>query len=120
MITPVHTAHVSPLGLSLDDFASDTPLPDRAALHQTGPIDGVTLTPLAVNSDDRGALSELLTTRHGPIESVVHIYQVTALPGSIRAWIYHEHQTDRLAVCNGHFEIALYDIRRGSPTINQL
>jgi dTDP-4-dehydrorhamnose 3,5-epimerase len=122
MITPVHTAHVSPSGLSLDDFASDTPLPDvgRAASRQTASIEGVTLTPLLVNSDDRGALSELLTTRHGAIEPIVHVYQVTARAGSIRAWVYHKQQTDRLAFWNGEFEIALCDIRPGSPTINQL
>jgi dTDP-4-dehydrorhamnose 3,5-epimerase len=122
MITPIHTAHVASSGLSLEDFISDKPSTraDQGGSRQTGPIEGVSVTPLSVNSDDRGALSELLTTRDGPIEPIVHIYQVTALAGSVRAWVYHQHQADRLAFCNGHFEIALYDIRPGSPTINQL
>ena len=122
MITPIHTAHVASSGLSLEDFISDKPSTraDQGGSRQTGPIEGVSVTPLSVNSDDRGALSELLTTRDGPIEPIVHIYQVTALAGSIRAWVYHEHQADRLAFCNGQFEIALYDVRPGSPTINQL
>src|SRR5947209_7660898 len=122
MIMPVHTANAAPSRLRLEDFARDKPLSrvDQSALPQATPIEGVSVTPLSVNSDDRGALSELLTTRDGPIEPIVHIYQVTALAGSIRAWVYHEHQADRLAFCNGHFEIALYDVRPGSPTINQL
>jgi dTDP-4-dehydrorhamnose 3,5-epimerase len=122
MITPVHTAHVASSGLKLEEFVSDTPWSeaDHVDLHQASAIDGVSITPLPVNSDGRGALSELLTTRRGPIEPIVHIYQVTALAGSIRAWVYHEHQSDRLAFCNGQFEIALYDIRPASPTINQL
>jgi hypothetical protein len=117
MITPVHTAHVASSGLKLEEFVSDTPWSeaDHVDLHQASAIDGVSITPLPVNSDGRGALSELLTTRRGPIEPIVHIYQVTALAGSIRAWVYHEHQSDRLAFCNGQFEIALYDIRPASP-----
>jgi hypothetical protein len=45
----------------------------------------VLLTPLTLNSDDRGGLCELLTVRDGPIELIVHVYQVLAAPGSIRA-----------------------------------
>lgn len=83
-------------------------------------IDGVTATELIANADPRGSLCELLTTRDGLIEPILHVYQVTAAPGSIRAWVYHRHQYDRLAFTNGHFEIVLYDIRPGSPTINVL
>ena len=122
MIPPVHSAQVASSGLSPDDFVADKPLPriGQGGSVQASPIDGVSITPLQVNSDGRGALSELLTVRDGPIEPIVHIYQVTALAGSIRAWVYHTHQTDRLAFGNGQFEIALYDIRPGSPSINRL
>ena len=75
---------------------------------------------LAVHADSRGSLSELLTTRDGPIEPIVHVYQVTAEAGSIRAWVYHRWQYDRLAFTNGRFRIALYDIRPDSPTVNML
>jgi dTDP-4-dehydrorhamnose 3,5-epimerase len=83
-------------------------------------IDGVVATPLTVNNDPRGWLIELLTTRDGLPEPIVHVYQVTALPGSCRAWVYHRRQSDRLAIVNGRFEIVLYDIRPGSPTKNWL
>ena len=122
MIRPIHTAQLTPSGLSLDDFVGDRPWSEAVQVGppRASPIEGVSVTPLPVHSDDRGALSELLTTRDGPIEPIVHIYQVTALAGSIRAWVYHEHQADRLAFCNGEFEIAICDIRPGSPTIGQL
>jgi dTDP-4-dehydrorhamnose 3,5-epimerase len=61
-----------------------------------------------------------LTTRDGPIVPIVHVYQVTALAGSIRAWVYHRLQFDRLAFANGRFQIVLYDIRPESPTMNRL
>lgn len=62
----------------------------------------------------------MLTTRDGPIEPIVHVYQVTAEAGSIRAWVYHRGQHDRLAFINGRFKIALYGIRPDSPTLNML
>jgi dTDP-4-dehydrorhamnose 3,5-epimerase len=80
----------------------------------------VTATALVCNADDRGSLVELLTTRDGQIEPIVHVYQVMAKPGSIRAWVYHRQQYDRLAFTLGQFEIALYDARPGSRTFNCL
>jgi dTDP-4-dehydrorhamnose 3,5-epimerase len=79
-------------------------------------IDGVVLERLAPNADDRGALVELLTTRDEPIEPIVHVYQVIAAPGSLRGWVYHKFQSDRLHFTLGDFEIQLFDIRPGSPT----
>jgi len=80
----------------------------------------VTVSSLIPHSDARGSLCELLTTRDGRIEPIVHIYQVTALSGSIRAWVYHRWQHDRLAFPNGQFRLVLYDIRSSSPTFNLL
>ncbi len=111
-------------GLDLDDFETDLPtspvgaVADGAATPDL--IDGVAATPLISNADARGSLIELLTTRDGPIEPIVHVYQVFAAPGSIRAWVYHRHQYDRLAFTMGRFKIALYDARRGSRTANRL
>ncbi len=79
-------------------------------------IDGVRIDPLLVRSDPRGELVELLTTRDNPIDPIVHVYKVTAEAGSVRAWVYHDRQTDRLTYTEGDFRIVLYDIRDGSPT----
>jgi len=115
---------VTPVSLALEDFVADQPkiraVPPRCAETVPDLIEGVALEPLTLNSDDRGGLSELLTTRDGPIEAIVHVYQVLAAPESIRAWVYHRHQYDRLAYTTGDFEVVLYDIRPESPTLGTL
>lgn len=125
MIAPVKTRLFDHASVRLDDFADDLPkaaiaTQAKATQDADGIIEGVTVTPLVGNADDRGSLFELLTTRDGPIEPLVHIYQVLAAPGSIRAWVFHRHQFDRLAFTMGQFEIALYDVRPGSGTTNRL
>jgi len=112
-------------GLDLDAFASDRPTQRHGCgvvsdAAQSSLIDGVRLTGLIRNEDARGSLHELLTTRDGPVEPIVHVYQVSAAPGSIRAWVYHRHQYDRLAYTNGDLEVVLYDLRPGSRTLHHL
>jgi dTDP-4-dehydrorhamnose 3,5-epimerase len=126
MIIPTKTQMCASTGIRLDDFADDRPRAPVAAAASAGQdpalgiIDGVTVRPLVGNTDDRGSLFELLTTRDGPTDPIVHVYQVAAAPGSIRAWVYHRRQFDRLAFTMGQFEIALYDARPGSRTENRL
>jgi len=124
MISPIKSAFVASPGVTLADFEPDAPrllAPVRAAPAPSSDlIDGVTVLALTAHSDPRGSLCELLTTREGSIEPIVHVYQVTALPGSIRAWVCHRRQYDRLAFVSGQFRIALYDIRPGSPTRTML
>lgn len=124
MIAPVITQILASAGPRLEDFALDLPKPPdavaRAGTVAADIIEGVTAMPLIGNADERGALFELLTTRDGPIEPIVHVYQVMAAPGSIRAWVYHRRQYDRLAFTMGRFEVALYDVRPGSPTASRL
>ncbi len=76
--------------LRLEDFTQDASLPDAKSaspeIHTTDMIDGVSVTPLAFNSDSRGSLCELLTTRDGAIEPIVHVYQVRFVHGFITAF----------------------------------
>ncbi len=124
MIRPTRTHIAAGSVLGLADFAADVPNPPPRPAAKPPPaadvIDGVSATALTPHADERGFLTELLTTRDGPIEPIVHVYQVGALPGSIRAWVYHRFQFDRLGFANGRFEVVLYDIRPGSPTANML
>jgi dTDP-4-dehydrorhamnose 3,5-epimerase len=109
--------------LTTDDFTPDTPFEPRPVATPVQGLDlieGVTVTPLTPNADERGSLVELLTTRDGPIEPIVHVYQVTSLAGSCRAWVYHRLQYDRLAFAQGRFLVVLYDIREESPTRHKL
>jgi dTDP-4-dehydrorhamnose 3,5-epimerase len=124
VINPVETRIVEAGGLGLDDFDHDRPwrLDPQSIEPQRRQdlIDGVTATALTPHSDPRGSLCELLTTREGPIDPIVHVYMVSAAPGSVRAWVYHRFQRDRLAFANGDFEVVLYDLRPGSRTRNHL
>ena len=90
IVNPTITRDIAGSGLALDDFATDKAYPQIAAAAanraaQPGLIDGVTANALEMNSDERGVLYELLTTRGGLAEPIVHVYQVVAEPGSIRA-----------------------------------
>jgi dTDP-4-dehydrorhamnose 3,5-epimerase len=110
-------------GELLSQFVPDTPKP--AARHLTqdrlaGRIAGCSAMELAPASDQRGDLFELLTLRDEGTEPIVHIYQVRCAPGSIRAWIYHSKQSDRLCYTEGSFRIVLYDLRVDSPTAGTL
>ena len=124
MIRPIHTTRVAPseleLGAILPGCAAVNARAAKRARLRPDRSTVLPITPLVANSDPRGSLSELLTTRDAAIEPIVHVYQVTAAAGSVRAWVYHRLQFDRLAFANGRFEIALFDIRPGSPTLNQL
>ncbi|CEG08974.1 dTDP-4-dehydrorhamnose 3,5-epimerase [Afipia felis] len=108
--------------LKPDDFKDDAPLQLTPAHSEIADdlIEGVTITPLARRTDNRGSLIELLTTRDNIIEPIVHVYLVEAKAGSVRAWVYHRRQHDRLAYTQGCFQVALYDIREKSPTFKKL
>jgi dTDP-4-dehydrorhamnose 3,5-epimerase len=106
---------------TIDKFIQDAPRrigrPERISDGVT--IDGVVLDRLSPNTDDRGALIELLTTRGGQIEPIVHVYQVIAGPRSVRGWVYHKWQDDRLTFTLGDFEVSLFDVRPDSKTFGE-
>ena len=110
--------------LTLDDFVPDAPtthlITPARLLEVPDAIDGVSVTLLSRGAHARGAVNELLTTRDGTVEPIVHVYEVHAAPGSVRAWVYHRHQTDRLAFTQGQFRVALFDLRPDSPTFQRL
>lgn len=116
-------AKVAAPGVGPDDFVKDRPFTPRTADADGGPmptIDGVTLEPLCFNGDSRGLLVELLTQRDREHAPIVHVYQVHCEPGSIRGWVYHDRQSDRLCFTAGTLRIALYDLREDSPTAGAL
>jgi dTDP-4-dehydrorhamnose 3,5-epimerase len=114
------------MAISLEDFIPDQPTVGlieparRAAVPDPHLIDGVVLVSLSSGADGRGALNELLTLRDELQEPIVHVYQVQCAPKSVRAWVYHRHQTDRLAFTSGEFRVVLYDLRPASPTFEKL
>jgi len=82
-------------------------------------VEHVRLGPAQV--DHRGSLLEVIDTRvpfwHEPI---VYAYRFTILPGRIKGWGVHEHQTDRYLVVAGRIRVVLYDGREASGTFGQI
>ena len=112
------------LTITLQDFIQDKPttssILNAKAVPERGNIEGVLVRPLSAGDDNRGSLNELLTLRNGEGEPIVHVYQVQAAAGSVRAWVYHKHQEDRLAFTTGDFRLVLYDIRPDSSSFGTL
>lgn len=108
----------------LDDFRADTPWqeaePTLSEVRIADQIDGVVMRRLTTHADGRGDLTVLLSAHYVPETSTPHVYLVTAAPGSIRAWVYHERQADRLAFTNGDIRVVLFDLRPDSPTHGRL
>jgi dTDP-4-dehydrorhamnose 3,5-epimerase len=92
--------------------------PDSAKL-----IAGVRVQPLALHPDDRGYFMEVQRIGYGlaaafpPETSQVS----TALnyPETVKAFHYHLHQTDCWTPAMGMFQVALADLREGSPTYGE-
>lgn len=107
--------------ISIEDFVADPPtvatISPGAPIDEPRLIEGVVLTSLTSGADHRGSLSELLTTRDGLDDPIVHVYQVFANPGSVRAWVFHRLQDDRLAFTNGRLRVVLYDLRPDRPCL---
>jgi dTDP-4-dehydrorhamnose 3,5-epimerase len=92
--------------------------PDAADL-----IPGVRIEPLAVYPDDRGYFLE--AGRMGqallaglPLESI-QISCALSYPGAIKAFHFHREQTDVWTVALGMLQVALVDLREGSPAFGR-
>jgi dTDP-4-dehydrorhamnose 3,5-epimerase len=83
-------------------------------------IDGVTVTPFPLWPDDRGYFLEVARLKQGAVAPFpADSTQVSAAfnyPGSIKAFHFHLHQTDFWVPAQGMLQVALVDLRKGSPT----
>lgn len=83
-------------------------------------IDGIRIQPLALYPDDRGYFLELARfgqalTAAFPAAST-QVSAALTVPGAIKAFHFHRHQTDLWAVPTGMLQVALVDLRPESPT----
>jgi dTDP-4-dehydrorhamnose 3,5-epimerase len=83
-------------------------------------IDGVKLEAHPLWPDDRGYFLEVLRMGQGiasrfPAETT-QISAALSYPGTIKAFHFHQHQTDFWVPVMGMFQIALVDLRTESPT----
>ena len=83
-------------------------------------IAGVKVAPLTLWPDDRGYFLEVqrigLGLAAGFPPATSQISAALTYPGSIKAFHYHLHQTDCWTPSLGLLQVALVDLRAGSPT----
>lgn len=79
-------------------------------------IDGVMLKELSLIPDERGFLMEILRSDDDFYQRFGQCYVTAAYPGVVKAWHYHQKQTDYFCVLNGMAKVVLYDGREDSPT----
>lgn len=81
-------------------------------------IAGVKVEAVSLYPDDRGHFLEVMRLGRG-LAAEIAPAQVSAAqgyPGTIKAFHYHLHQSDFWTPAAGMFQVALVDLRRGSPT----
>ncbi len=79
-------------------------------------IQGVRTKALKVVADERGRLMEMLRADDELFLKFGQVYLTAAYPGVVKAWHYHERQTDHFVCVRGMMKVVLYDDRDGSPT----
>jgi dTDP-4-dehydrorhamnose 3,5-epimerase len=83
-------------------------------------IDGVQVRTGALWPDDRGYFLEVLRMGQGPAAAFppasTQVSAAMSYPGTIKAFHYHLRQHDYWTVASGLLQVALADLRRGSPT----
>ena len=79
-------------------------------------IQGVRTKALTVVPDERGRLMEMLRADDELFLKFGQVYLTAAYPGAVKAWHYHERQTDHFVCVRGMMKVVLYDDREGSPT----
>jgi dTDP-4-dehydrorhamnose 3,5-epimerase len=82
-------------------------------------IAGVRVLPLSLHPDDRGHFLEVMRAGQGLVVGFATAQVSSALgyPGAIKAFHYHLDQSDCWTPVSGMMQVALVDLRRGSPTL---
>jgi len=86
-------------------------------------INGVGARRARVLPDQRGRLGEIMRADDKWFKKFGQIYFTTTYPGVVKAWHYHQKQTDHFYVVKGMVKVALYDQREDSDTkgiVNEL
>ena len=80
-------------------------------------ITGAVLVPLTVHEDGRGQFAEMFRRSWLPgMREVVQANLSLSRPNVLRGLHFHRKQADYRTILSGAAFIALYDLRRGSPT----
>ena len=83
-------------------------------------IPGVKVFPVPLWPDDRGYFLEVARLGQGPVAefpaATTQVSTALSYPGTIKAFHIHKQQTDCWLAAAGMFQVALVDLREGSPT----
>lgn len=83
-------------------------------------IAGVQIEPMKLWPDDRGYFLELARIGQGLVSQFptgsTQLSAALSYPGTIKAFHFHQQQTDLWGVVAGMFQVALVDLRPESPT----
>ena len=82
-------------------------------------IDGVKIKQLNVFKDGRGLLMEMIRNDDEIFEDFGQVYLTLAKRGIAKAWHFHELQNDHFTCVEGKALVALFDMRKDSPTYGQ-
>lgn len=85
-------------------------------------IDGVRVQPYDLWPDDRGYFLEVIRMRQGLAASfapeTTQVSAAVSYPGTIKAFHFHQYQTDLWVPMSGAFQVTLVDLRPESPTFS--
>ncbi len=86
-------------------------------------IEGVRIQPYAIFPDDRGCFLEVgrfsLDLLDAFPSGSTQVSAALSFPGTIKAFHYHRDQTDYWVPAAGMFQVALVDLRPGSPSFGR-
>ncbi|MGH7233311.1 MAG: dTDP-4-dehydrorhamnose 3,5-epimerase family protein [Nitrospiraceae bacterium] len=83
-------------------------------------IEGVKIIPLRQIVDERGKIMHMLKATDPHFINFGEIYFSCAWPGTIKAWHIHQTMTVNNAVIAGRAKLVMYDLRKDSPTKDEL
>jgi dTDP-4-dehydrorhamnose 3,5-epimerase len=80
-------------------------------------IDGLVVRPAVPHVDRRGEVVEVYNPAWNLHPTpMVYAYQASIRPKTIKGWIVHKKQDDRIYTCLGIMRWVFYDLREESPT----
>ena len=102
------------------------PVKDKQTITPSGELTSLLISGLVVNrrpavEDARGELVEIFNPAWGiHPDPLVYVYQASIRPGSVKGWVVHEKQDDRIYPVIGVMRWVFFDNRAESPTYKML
>src|SRR3989442_1891195 len=91
-------------------------------LKRGATIEGVMVRDLTAHVDGRGDVIELWSEGWDDrrVLRPRHVYQSATDAGVVKAWHLHQEHTDQFTCTRGKLQVAIADVRSGSPTFGQV